>query len=217
MENTEYFLYCHFFTDNTKGVIKTIKVPLKSLDIHVIELKSIIAKYLELKKQPDTPLFNIVSLNKTLLSKNMTDTVKISNFFNNKDDIYCGVQLNIQPIKVTQVKSNEEDILKFKTLSSYSFYVANKQIVKVLVPLKGVDNLPKENIKFSFTETSFDVKVYNLNGLNYAFGVPRLDAKIIPEKSDVQAKDGNIIIRLRKAKEDDHWSYLHKQKYAGED
>ena len=43
-----------------------------------------------------------------------------------------------------------------------------------------------------------------------------LDAKIIPEKSEAFAKGKDLIIRLRKANNEDHWSYLFKQKYVGE-
>jgi hypothetical protein len=212
------YVYCHFFLDSSKGVIQTSKITVDSLNIHVIQLKQQIAKVLEKKKESTTPLFKILSLNKTLISPSLNDTVKVSSFFNNGDDIFCQVEMNVQPIKsITTTKSAEEDMLKFKTLTNYSFWVANSKIVKVRVPLKGIETLPKESIKATFTESSFEVKIHNLNGLNYLFGVPRLDAKIVPENSEALAdKEGNIIIRLRKAKEDDHWSYLFKQKYVGE-
>jgi len=37
MENI--FLYCHLFLDSSKGVIKTVKIPLDSINLHIIELK----------------------------------------------------------------------------------------------------------------------------------------------------------------------------------
>lgn len=210
------FLYCHFFIDSVKGIIKTIKLNFESFNLHVIELKAKIAKELESKKE-NTPLFKILSINKTILSPSLLDSVKISQFFENEDDIFCHVELNIQPIKSTNESKEEDKVLKYKTLNKYSFYEANKNVVKVLVPLEGIQNLPKENIVTTFSETSFEVKVNNLNGLNYMFAVPRLDAKIIPEKSEASVdKNGNIVIRLRKAKEDDHWGYLFKQRYVGE-
>jgi hypothetical protein len=206
------YLYCHFYLNREKGVLKTVKLPLENFNMTVIEVKSKIAKILERQKDASTP-FKIMSLNKTINSPVLLDTIKISQFFRHQDEIFCGVEMNITPIKTAIL----DDVLKYKSLSSYSFWVASKQIVKVRVPLKGVENLPKENITSSFTESSLDVKIHNLNGLNYHFGVPRLDAKIVPEKSEVLTdKEGNIIIRLRKAKEDDHWSYLFKQKYVGE-
>ena len=92
----------------------------------------------------------------------------------------------------------------------------DKNVIRVNVPLKGVHNVPKENIKGIFTESSCEVKVIDLNNLNYCFGVPRLHCKIIPEKSEALAKDDNIIIRLRKAKEEDNWASLHKLKFVGD-
>jgi len=217
MEN-KFFLYCHFFTDSTKGILKTLKLPLENLKIHIIELKEKVAKLLQQKSDESTTLFKLVAINKTINSKSLIDSAKVNHFFEDKDDVYCQVELNVQPMKKILAKTNVQDeLLSYKTLSNYSFYEASKTLVKVLIPLKGIESLPKENIKSNFTETSLEVKVHGLNNLNYCFRVPRLDANIVPEKSEALAdKNGNIIIRLRKAKEDDHWSYLFKQKYVGE-
>jgi hypothetical protein len=217
MEN-KLFLYCHFFVDPSKGILKTKKLFLENMNIHIIDLKEKIVKLIQQKSDDDTKLFNLIAINKTINSKSLLDSAKVAHFFQNKDDVFCQVELNVQPIKTILVKTAQQDeLLSYKTLSSYSFYEASKTIVKVLIPLKGVETLPKENVKSTFTETSLEVKVHNLNNLNYCFRVPRLDANIIPEKSEAFAdKNGNIVIRLRKAKEDDHWSYLFKQKYVGE-
>jgi hypothetical protein len=217
MEN-KFFLYCHFFTDASKGILKTKKLPLENLNLHIIEFKEKVAKLLQQKSDDSTSLFKLLAINKTINSKSLLDSAKVYHFFQNKDDVYCQVELNVQPVKTILVKTKVQDeLLSYKTLSNYSFYEASKTIVKVLIPLKGVENMPKENIKASFTESSLEVKVHGLNNLNYCFRVPRLDANILPEKSEAFAdKNGNIVIRLRKAKEDDHWSYLFKQKYVGE-
>jgi hypothetical protein len=215
---SKLFLYCHFFTDSTKGVLKTKKLSLENLNLHIIDLKQKVEKLLQQNPDDTTKLFKLVSVNVTLFSRSLLDSAKVSNFFENGSDVFCQVELNLQPLKTILAKTNQQDeLLTYKTLSSYSFYEASKQIVKVLIPLKGVENLPKENIKSTFTESSLEVKINNLNNLNYCFRVPRLDASIIPEKSEAFAdKNGNVVIRLRKAKEDDHWSYLFKQKYVGE-
>lgn len=214
MENI--FLYCHLFLESSKGVIKTVKIPLDTIDTHIIELKEKINKIINKQKDSNSQMFKIISLNKTLISPSLCDTIKTSMFFENSDDIFCKVEMNITPIKTNSL-INSDDVLKFKQLTTYSFWEANKQMVKVKVPLKGVETIPKENIKATFTENSLDVKVFNLNGLNYHFGVPRLDANIVPDRCEALAdKDGSVVIKLRKAKEDDHWSFLFKQKYVGE-
>ena len=107
--------------------------------------------------------------------------------------------------------------MTYKTITAYSFYVSSETYVRVLVPIPGIENVKKEDIIAEFTDSSLDVRVKNgLNGNNYRFAVPRLDAKIIPEKCEAFPKGDRLIIRLRKAKNDDHWSYLFKQQYVGE-
>ena len=44
----------------------------------------------------------------------------------------------------------------------------------------------------------------------------QVTSKSPDNKKVIKDKKGNVVIRLRKAKEDDHWSYLFKQKYVGE-
>ncbi len=213
-----HHLYCHLFLDASKGIIRTLKVPIDSFNIHFIDLKSQIRKILENDVDKNqSNLYKIVSLSKTIISPAFTDSARIYPFLNNKEDIFCLVELNIVPIKSTVILANtDDDLLKYKSITNYSFYEANKQIVKVLVPLPGVDKIPKEQIIGKFTEGSCEVKVRNLNGSNFIFGVPRLHAKIIAEKSEVVTSKDNLIIRLRKSKEDDYWSYLHKTKFVGE-
>jgi hypothetical protein len=218
MQKEKVTLYCHFFLESAKGVVKTMKLVLEGLSLHVIDLKSRIAKLLETQKSDNTSLFKLVSINKTVNSQGLMDSMKVSQFFEDKDDVFCQVELNVQPIKTVMAKNTEiDELLTYKPLQNYSFYVANKQIVRVLVPLKGVESLSKENLIAKFTDQSLEVKVHGLNNLNYFFRVPKLDAKIVPDKSEALFdKNGNIVIRLRKEKEDDHWSYLYKQKYVGE-
>lgn len=217
MEKTKTFLYVHIFLENSKGVIKTIKVNLENgLNISVIDLKHLISKTLTLKKENG---LKVVSLSKTIQSKSLLDSIKLNYFFENKDEVFCQVEMNIQPIKTTtnNIQNSNEDLLSFKTLNKYSFYEANKQVMKVLVPIPGISGIAKENIKAIFKDFSFEVKVYGVKGVNYMFAVPRLDAQIVPEKSEALTdKNDNLVIRLRKFKDDDHWSYLFKVSYAGE-
>lgn len=215
---TAYFIYCHLFLDPTKGIIKTIKVPFESLNIHFIDLKTQVKKALDSDTdKSQSNLYKIISLSKTMIAPSFTDSARITPFITNKSDVFCNVELNVVPIKSSVIVSNQDDdLLKYKSITNYSFYEANKQIIKVLVSLQGVDKLPKEQILGKFTETSCEVKVRGLNGSNYIFGVPRLHAKILPDKSEVITSKDNLVIRLRKFKEDDNWSYLHKTKFVGE-
>jgi hypothetical protein len=214
------FLYCHLYSDQSKGVFKTIKINLDSLSTTILDLKLKIIKALKDNlKDPQASLYKISSISKTASSSDLSDGVKLNQYFDNKDDIFCKIYVQVEPIgNSTNLTSQVEDtVLTYKTINEYSFYVANKQVVRVIVPVPGIEKVLPENIISNFTETSLEVKVKNaLNGINYRFAVPRLDAKIIPEKSEAFVKDGKLNIRLRKAKEDDHWSYLFKQRYVGE-
>jgi len=218
-KQNHHYLYCHLFLDATKGVIKTIKVEMENFNnIHFIDLKSQIKKILEGNlDKTQSNLYKIISLSKTIISPSLSDSARIYQFVNNKDDIFCQVEINVVPIKSTIVIANQDDdLLKYKSITNYSFYEANKQIVKVLIPLPGIDKLPKEQIVGKFTESSCEVKVRGLNGSNFIFGVPRLHAKICAEKSEVVTSKDSLVIRLRKFKEDDYWSFLHKTKMVGE-
>ena len=151
-------------------------------------------------------------------SSPMNDSAKMRMFFNDLDDVYVRVLTEVIPIQVSKTDDEKKDVvLTYKTITAYSFYVSSETYVRVLVPIPGIEKVKKEDIIAEFTDSSLDVRVKNgLNGNNYRFAVPRLDAKIIPEKCEAFPKGDRLIIRLRKAKNDDHWSYLFKQQYVGE-
>jgi hypothetical protein len=209
MENS-FSLYCHFYKDNSKGVIKTIKLKLPNFNIRVIELKEKIKKQMETSNMS---LLKFESVSKTILSKGLSDSAIIGNFFSCKDDIFCKVDLNITPIKSESI--SDKVTTQTKTLSNYSYYELNSSTIKVLVPLKDVHTIPKENLKGSFTESSCEVRV-NLNSINYFFGVPRLHCNIIPDSSIVTTSTDNIVFKLKKAKDSDNWASLFKMKFVGE-
>jgi hypothetical protein len=212
------FIYCHLFLDCTKGVIKSLKIPINNFSLHFIDLKSLIKNHIENDpEKTQSTLYKILSLSKTILSPSYPDSLKLSNFIKHKSDIFCQVEINIVPIKSSIVVANKDDnLLKYNTITKYSFYEASKTIVKVLVPLTGIEQLPKEKIISKFTDNSVEVKVQDFNGRNYIFGVPRLHLNINKEKSEVKTIKDNIVIRLRKVKDEDNWSYLHKTKFIGE-
>ncbi len=206
MDNFSF--YCHLYTDIAKGVIKSVKLTIPKIDIRILELKEQIKKELERNKE----MFTINSVSKTIRSRKIGDTIRVSSFFESGDDIFCQVELNVTPIKTI----NTTEDLKFKHLTSYSYYEANKQTIRVNIPLKDVQNVAAENIKGIFTESSCEVKVLGLNNLNYFFAVPRLHCKIIPDKSTVTAGKDNIVFRLKKEKEEDNWASLFKMKFVGD-
>lgn len=210
------FIYCHLFSDSSKGIITSIKLPLSSLSIRIFDVKSQLSKYL-LSNNVSNIKYIPKGVSKTLYAPLLNDTIKLNTFFEEKDDIYVLVETEVIPVKANASTGQQDIVLSYKTLTNYSFYVASETVVRVMVPVPGISKVPKENIISSFTEDSLEVKINKAEkGNNYRFAVPRLDAKIIPEQSEAIVKGEELILRLKKAKKDDHWSYLFKQKYVGE-
>ena len=217
-ELPKIILYCHLFSDITKGIIQTVKVKLGSKEKRVLDFKSQLVKELENVMKSTNIKYIPQEVKISLSSPPLNESAKMRMFFNDLDDIYVRVITEVVPIQVSKTDDEKKDVvLTYKTITAYSFYVSSETYVRVLVPIPGIEKVKKEDIMADFTDTSLDVRVKNgLNGNNYRFAVPRLDAKIIPEKCESFAKGDRLIIRLRKAKNDDHWSYLFKQQYVGE-
>jgi len=217
-ELPKIILYCHLFSDITKGIIQTVKVKLGSKEKRVLDFKSQLVKELENVMKSTNIKYIPQEVKISLSSPPLNESAKMRMFFNDLDDIYVRVITEVVPIQVSKTDDEKKDVvLTYKTITAYSFYVSSETYVRVLVPIPGIEKVKKEDIMADFTDTSLDVRVKNgLNGNNYRFAVPRLDAKIIPEKCEAFAKGDRLVIRLRKAKNDDHWSYLFKQQYVGE-
>ena len=211
-------LYCHWFADLTKGIIQTVKVKLGTKEKSVLDFKSQLVKELDVLMKSTNIKYIPQEVKISLSAPPLNDSAKMRMFFNDLDDIYVRVITEVVPIQVNKTDDEKKDVvLTYKTITAYSFYVSSETYVRVLVPIPGIENVKKEDIIAEFTDSSLDVRVKNgLNGNNYRFAVPRLDAKIIPEKCEAFPKGDRLIIRLRKAKNDDHWSYLFKQQYVGE-
>ena len=211
-------LYCHLFQDENKGIIQTIKIKLGEKVKRVLDFKAQLVKELDTVMKNTNIKYIPQEVKISMNSPSLVESAKMRMYFNDKSDLYVKVLSEVIPVHVNKTDDEKKDVvLTYKTITAYSFYVSSETIVRVLVPIPGIEKVKKEDITADFTEDSLDVRVKNaLNGNNYRFAVPRLDAKIIPEKCEAFPKGDKLIIRLRKFKNDDHWSYLFKQKYVGE-
>ena len=212
-------LYIHIYNDQAKGIIQSIKFTCYDKIVTVADLTAQLQNTFNEMAKKSNIKYIAQSLQRTMSSKKaLQASTKLRTYLENKDDLYMKVATEAIPVATTNPVQNKDLVLSYKTLTTYSFYVASETVVRVIVPVPGIDKVKKEDIIASFTEDSLDVKINHAeNGNNYRFAVPRLDAKIIPDKSEAFAKGKDLIIRLKKAKKDDHWSYLFKQKYVGED
>ena len=211
-------LYCHLYQDSNKGIIQTIKVKLGSKDKRVLDFKSQLVKELDILMKATNIKYIPQEVKKSINAPSLNESAKMRMYFNDKDDVFVKVLTEVIPVQINKTDDEKKDVvLTYKTITAYSFYVSSETYVRVLVPIPGIEKVKKEDIVAEFTEDSLDIRVKNAeNGNNYRFAVPRLDAKIIPEKCEAFPKGDRLIIRLRKFKNDDHWSYLFKQKYVGE-
>ena len=211
-------LYCHLFQDENKGIIQTVKIKLGSKVKRVLDFKGQLVKELDTVMKATNIKYIPQEVRLSINNPSLVESAKMRMYFNDKDDVYVKVISEVIPVQINKTDDEKKDVvLNYKTITAYSFYVSSETIVRVLVPIPGIEKVKKEDILAEFTEDSLDVRVKNaLNGNNYRFAVPRLDAKIIPDKCEAFPKGDKLIIRLRKFKNDDHWSYLFKQKYVGE-
>eukprot|EP00403_Amphidinium_massartii_P034591 CAMPEP_0178442390 /NCGR_PEP_ID=MMETSP0689_2-20121128/38121_1 /TAXON_ID=160604 /ORGANISM="Amphidinium massartii, Strain CS-259" /LENGTH=280 /DNA_ID=CAMNT_0020065897 /DNA_START=64 /DNA_END=906 /DNA_ORIENTATION=- len=100
----------------------------------------------------------------------------------------------------------------------------NSAELSVDVRLKGIEALPKEAISCDFTETSFDLKVSGLDGVNYRMLKNNLEKDIVPAESTFRVKKNHVIVTLKKVKGEygyDSWTDLvakgRRQKPMGKD
>ncbi|MCQ2815753.1 MAG: hypothetical protein MJ252_00655 [archaeon] len=217
-KETKLNFYVHYFIEKekegeeTKGkaIINSVKIVTTNKNLKVMDLKMDIAKKLEMTQKTSNMHYTPISVSKSIFSPPLKDTTKINLYFEDQDDIFVKLDAQAVPIAVSK-ETKKDDVLLYKNITDYSFYVSSDTTVKVLVPIPGIEKVKKENIVAHFEEESLEIKINSPipNGTNYRFAVKKLYQKIIPEKSDAFPKGDRLIIRLRKFKNEDGWSYLY--------
>lgn len=149
--------------------------------------------------------------------KALGDTVVLGGMFDEKGDVYVVRAEERKEAPTVPVQTAVDTALVYITLTKYSFYEADEEWVKVIVPLEGVKNHPKESIETEFREKSFQIKVNNLQGKHYIFGVPRLQCHIVPSSCKYIRGTDKLVISLKKVKSSDNWHSLFKAKTVGGD
>jgi calcyclin binding protein len=97
----------------------------------------------------------------------------------------------------------------YQTLNSF-YWEQQDDVVKIYVSLEGVSTVKTEDILTRFTESSFEVFIHNLNGINYKFSLSNLSHTINPNASAMKTRSKRFIISLKK-KENKHWDSLQKK------
>lgn len=121
-----------------------------------------------------------------------------------------GVAAAVPPVTSPSVMYTNVDRFSFDA-GSY-----NEKFVTLYLPLPGVGDLPKDQIKVAFGADEFDVTVLKLGGKNYRLKKNNLEHPIVPEKSKFVVKADKIIVKLHKVKGEygsyDFWSKLSDPK-----
>lgn len=113
--------------------------------------------------------------------------------------------------------------LKYAPIDRFSFDAGgyNSQFVTVYVPLPGVGSIARENVACTFTSSSFDLVVNDLDGRSYRLFKDNLEKDIVAEKCKKIVKADKVVVKLAKVKSEygsyDFWSKLvdNKKRPAG--
>ncbi|KAI6173331.1 Calcyclin-binding protein [Aphelenchoides besseyi] len=100
-----------------------------------------------------------------------------------------------------------------KKLKSFAYDESDK-FVKLYYTLPGVQNLPSDSINASFTEDSFNIKVVDLNGVDYTFEAAGFTHPIDASKSLAKQKTDSVLVMLKKLKDGTQWQKLLKLEKA---
>jgi len=120
------------------------------------------------------------------------------------------------PSTINHIVQKPITSLSYIPIESYSWDQGeyNTPIVSIFIDLDDVGKV-KDQITITFTKSSFDVKIHNLNNKNYRLVKDNLDKDIIPDKSKYIIKNNKIILKLQKVKGEysyDTWSSLISKK-----
>jgi hypothetical protein len=96
-------------------------------------------------------------------------------------------------------KAPSSSSFTYNTISDYAWDQGgyNSPLVTIFVELPGVGAV-KDNVSFSCTATSFDLKVTGLDGKNYRLLNDNLDKDIVPAESKIIVKKDKVVIKLQK-------------------
>ena len=65
--------------------------------------------------------------------------------------------------------------MQFETIAKFGWDQEGKKVkVYITSGIDGVGSIPKDNISCEFEDTSFDLKIQDLNGKNYRLRIPTL-------------------------------------------
>ena len=166
--------------------------------------------YLNKQRNDGNKVYEILAVSSNFMGVPLSLGLKASNVFSNSDDVYITVRISVDrkkhvapisskpiapatgasqaasmsaSVPVSSITASAPDkILKFKTITKYSYFESGDKWIKVLLPdLTGLKDHPAEKINVEFpTNRSFSVEVRDFKGQNWQFTVPRTQCRILP-------------------------------------
>ncbi|KAG6489020.1 hypothetical protein ZIOFF_050278 [Zingiber officinale] len=95
-------------------------------------------------------------------------------------------------------------VSSYATLGSFSWDQDNDKI-KIYISTEDAD---QEKVDAVFKPVSVDLKLYDINGKNYQFSIPKLNKEISPDQCELVVKPTKVIATLVKASKG-NWLDLH--------
>ncbi|XP_042414616.1 calcyclin-binding protein-like [Zingiber officinale] len=101
-------------------------------------------------------------------------------------------------------------VSSYATLGSFSWDQDNDKI-KIYISTEDAD---QEKVDAVFKPVSVDLKLYDINGKNYQFSIPKLNKEISPDQCELVVKPTKVIATLVKASKG-NWLDLHFKEDKG--
>jgi len=121
---------------------------------------------------------------------------------------------------INELKAKESEKVSAKpkalptfTEKSYAWDQSSK-FIKIYLSLKGIQNIPVENIKLSTNNGQYSVFVSDLNGKNHQFFAPKLLHEV--STFSFKVKQDSLLLMMKKVKEE-KWAFLSEREKVDKD
>jgi len=144
-------LYVHLSgaSDPAQAIVESVKLPIIHQSTTVDTVRQQIVDYLTIERNDGNKSYAIEAISS--VDGVLEGSIQVVN----GDDLFVSVsvtvdaQKHVKPLVVKQTDTSSFDILKFKTLTKYTYYESGKDYLKVdLSELAGVTTSDKINVDF---------------------------------------------------------------------
>ena len=201
MSGQDFFVYVHLTpTSHPNLICETLKLKLPSLESSLVnDVVTQVREYLTQSRNDGNKVYEVLAISTEFMGVPLPLGLAAGSIFTSGSDVYATIRVtvdvkrHIAPISSTPkpsvaaasspamnmasaaMPSTNEKLLKFRTITKYSYFESGDKWIKVLLPdLAGLSSHPADKIKVEFPNNrSFSVEVLDLNGQNWQFTVPR--------------------------------------------